>query len=280
LSRVRRAAVAGAFYPDRAELVQAELERFVNPAPSCVRARAVVVPHAGWRYSGRVAGAVYGRVSVPRLTLIVGPNHTGLGPAGSIMARGRWALPGGDTPVAEELASAVLANSALLTEDEQAHAREHAIEVQLPFLRHVRPDVAFVPIVLGRRELAFCREIGRSLAIAVRQVREPVLLVCSTDLNHYDSQAVSNRKDRLAIDALLRLDPERLHATVAEHGITMCGVAPAVTILFTLAELGAGTAELVRYETSGDVSGDYDRVVGYAGLVIGEPVDKRTAETR
>lgn len=275
MAHVRRAAVAGAFYPDRIELVEAELDRLIKPATTTVRARAVVVPHAAWLYSGRVAADVYSRLSVPRLAVIVGPNHTGIGPRASVMARGRWALPGGDVPVAEELARLILAESPLLSEDERAHAREHAIEVQLPFLRRLRPDVAFAPIILGGRDLAFCREIGRALAAALRRASEPVLLVCSTDLNHYEAQAVSNRKDRLAIDALLSLDPERLHSTVAEHSISMCGAGPAVAMLSALTDLGAGRAELVRYETSGDVSGDYDRVVGYAGIILREPEEAR-----
>jgi MEMO1 family protein len=266
----RRPAVAGAFYPDRAELIEAELDRLMTPATARVLARAVVVPHAAWRYSGRVAGEVFRRLSLPHLAVILGPNHGGFGPPGSVMTRGRWAIPGAAVSIAEDLARALVDGSPLLSEDERAHRREHAIEVQLPFLRRLRPDVAFVPIVLGRRDLAFCLEVGRVLAAAVRQASEPVLLVCSTDLNHYEPQAVSNRKDRLAIDALLSLDPERLHTTVEEHQISMCGVAPAVSMLAALAELESGRAELVRYETSGDVSGDYDRVVGYAGVIVRE----------
>ncbi|HEV8440822.1 MAG TPA: AmmeMemoRadiSam system protein B [Methylomirabilota bacterium] len=268
---VRPPAVAGFFYPDRADRVEDELARLIVPAHPKVTAQAIVVPHAGWQYSGRVAGAVYGRIMVPRVAVVLGPNHTGLGPPGSIMTRGRWALPGSDVPVCEELARAVLAESPMLTEDARAHAREHAIEVQLPFLRRVQPEVTFVPIALMGRDLGFCREIGRALAIALERFGEPVLLVCSTDLNHYESQPVSNRKDRLAIEAMLGLEPGRLHSTVREHRISMCGVAPAVAMLAALSQLGPGRAELVRYATSGDVSGDYDRVVGYAGMIVGGP---------
>jgi hypothetical protein len=184
------------------------------------------------------------------------------------MASGRWALPGGEVSIAADLAEAILAGSGVLEADELAHAREHAIEVQLPFLRRLRPDLAFVPITLMRSDLAFCADVGRAVATVVKDWSEPVLLVCSTDLNHYEPQAVSNRKDRLAIEALLSLDPGRILFTVEEHRISMCGVAPAVATLVAMKELGAERAELVRYETSAAVSGDYDRVVGYAGLVI------------
>jgi AmmeMemoRadiSam system protein B len=265
---IRRPAVAGLFYPSDPREAEAQLARLIPGAEPKTEPRAIVVPHAGWMYSGRVAGEVYGRVRVPALVIVLGPNHTGLGPWGSVMARGRWAVPGGEVPIAEELARAVVAASPVLEADELAHREEHAIEVQLPFLRRLRPDVRFVPITLMRTDLAFCEEVGRALAGAVRAAGEPVLLVCSTDLNHYEAQAVSNRKDRLAIDALLGLDPERLDATVTEHRISMCGRAPAVAMLAALRALGPARAELVRYETSGDVSGDYARVVGYAGLLI------------
>ena len=264
---VRRPAVAGLFYPDRPDRVEAELDRLLKPsAPR--PAAAIVVPHAGWAYSGRVAGEVYGRVAPPRLAIILGPNHTGLGPAASVMARGCWAVPGGEVPIAEELARALLSATSILEADELAHRREHAIEVQLPFLRRLQPRIAFVPITVMRAEPGFCEEIGRALASVLRGWSEPVLIICSTDLNHYEPQAESNRKDRLAIEALLSLDPARLVDTVSEHRISMCGIAPATVTLAALGELAHGRAELVRYETSGDVSGEYDRVVGYAGLIV------------
>lgn len=267
-SPARKPAVAGLFYPDRADQVEKDLNRLIEDVHPKLSPRAVVVPHAGWTYSGRVAGEVYGRVSLPRLAVLLGPNHTGLGPWGSIMTRGRWAVPGGEVFIADQLGRAILGASGMLEEDESAHAREHALEVQLPFLRRVRPDVMFVPITLMRTDLAFCEEVGRAVAAAVKACPEPVLLLSSTDLNHYESQAISNKKDRLAIDAILGLAPAELQRTVREHRISMCGIAPTTALLAALGELGGGRPELVRYETSGDVSGDYDRVVGYCGIII------------
>jgi MEMO1 family protein len=265
---VRRAAVAGLFYPDDLCAIEADLAGLIAPADELLDARALVVPHAGWMYSGRVAGAVYGRVRLPRIAVILGPNHTGVGPWGSIMTSGWWDLPGGAVPIAREVAEAIRSASRVLEDDEEAHRREHAIEVQLPFLRRLRRDVAFVPITLMRADLAFCRDIGLAVALAVAAAAEPIVIVCSTDLNHYESQTVSNWKDRLAIDAIRGLDPGRLLSTVRQHRISMCGVGPAVTTLFAAQALEHGDVELVRYETSGDVSGDYRRVVGYAGLII------------
>ena len=233
-----------------------------------VAPRALVVPHAGWMYSGKVAGAVYGRVALPKLVVLLGPNHTGLGPWGSIMTRGRWAIPGGDLEIAADLAEAILSRCAELREDESAHAREHALEVQLPFLRRLRPDVQFVPLTLMKTDLAFCLAVGRAVAATVAAWPESVLLISSTDLNHYESQAVSNRKDRLAIEAILALDPDGLQRTVRDHHISMCGIAPTTALLAALRDPGSPRAELIRYMTSGDVSGDYDRVVGYGGVII------------
>ncbi len=248
--------------------MEADLSRLLEDVQPKVAPRALVVPHAGWTYSGKVAGAVYGRVALPKLTVLLGPNHTGRGPWGSIMTRGRWAIPGGDVAIASDLAEAILSRSPELREDESAHAREHALEVQLPFLRRLRPDIQFVPLTLMKTDLAFCAAVGRAVAVAVAAWPEPVLLISSTDLNHYESQALSNRKDRLAIDQILALDPEGLQRTVRDHGISMCGIAPTTALLAALKELGAQRAELIRYMTSGDVSGDYDRVVGYCGVII------------
>jgi AmmeMemoRadiSam system protein B len=268
MEAVRKPAVAGMFYPDKPAEMEANLSRLVEDVRPKVAPRAVVVPHAGWIYSGRVAGAVYGRISLPRVAVLLGPNHTGLGPQASIMTRGKWSIPGGELPIAESLGQALLTACPLLREDRRAHQQEHALEVQLPFLRRLRPDVSIVPLALMAWDLALCREVGEAIARTVRAWSEPVLLLSSTDLNHYESQAVSNAKDRLAIDAILALEPEGLHRTVLDHRISMCGIAPTTALLYALGALGAGEARLVSYMTSGDVSGDMSRVVGYCGVII------------
>jgi len=267
MERVRQPAVAGSFYPDEPERLRAQLRRLLEEAPRAP-ALAAVVPHAGWIYSGPVAGAVYSRLELPALAILLGPNHTGLGAAASIMSAGRWRYPGGEVPIAGRLAEALRREAPHLQEDPLAHLQEHALEVQLPFLHHLRADLEMVPITLMRTDLGFCREVGEGVARAVRAVGEPTLLLASTDLNHYESQEISNRKDRLAIDAILALDPERLDRAVQEHDISMCGIAPTLATLYAVRALGAGGARLIRYQTSGDVSGDFQRVVGYAGVII------------
>ena len=264
---VREPAVAGSFYPAAPKAVEAELTRLL-PARPVAHARAVVVPHAGWMYSGAVAGETYAQVAVPRLAVLLGPNHTGLGVAGAVMSEGAWRHPGGSVPVARELATALLDAANELEEDARAHLREHALEVQIPFLHHRQPDLAIVPITLGRTDPGFCRAVGEAVGRVVAGWPEPVLVVDSTDLNHYESQEVSARKDRLAIDAILALDAEGLWRAVRTHEISMCGIAPTQALLWAVPALGVRTARLVRYQTSGDVSGDYRRVVGYAGLIL------------
>jgi len=267
MERVRQPAVAGSFYPDEPEVLRAQLRRLLEEAPRAP-ALAAVVPHAGWIYSGPVAGAVYSRLELPARAILLGPNHTGLGAAASIMSAGRWRYPGGEVPIASRLAEALRREAPRLEEDPLAHLQEHALEVQLPFLHHLRPDLEMVPITLMRTDLSFCREVGEAVARAVRAAGEPILLLDSTDLNHYESQEVSNRKDRLAIDAILALDPDGLDRAVREHDISMCGIAPTLATLYAVRALGAREARLIRYQTSGDVSGDFRRVVGYAGVVI------------
>ncbi len=269
ISSVRDAAVAGRFYPaDRAELEQSISEMAVEAAGWIGSAVGVMVPHAGYMYSGAVAGAVYASVELPRRFIILGPNHTGVGSPGSVMARGRWRLPLGDIPIDESLAAAIISDSDVLKEDATAHVFEHSIEVQLPFLQQLAPGFSFVPISLMVRDSASCMDIGSAVARAVSSQRESVLIIASSDMSHYESQQTAERKDRLALERVLALDAKGLLETIAADAISMCGAAPTAAMLSAAVELGASGATLVKYRTSGDVTGDLDQVVGYAGVVV------------
>jgi hypothetical protein len=247
--------------------MDAELARLMPPGPAA-EALAVVVPHAGWTYSGGVAGETYGAVAVPRLAVLLGPNHRGVGAPAALWGSGAWAHPGGHVPIARELAAALLAESDELRDDPHPHRREHSLEVQLPFLHRRQQALAIVPVLLGHTDPGFCRAVGRAIAQVVAGWPEPVLLVDSTDLNHYETQAETERKDLLAIDAIRALDPEALWHAVRTHDISMCGLAPTLVLLYAAPALGIGQARLVRHATSGDVSGNYSSVVGYAGLTL------------
>jgi hypothetical protein len=265
----REPAVAGRFYPGEPDRLRAEVARRLGAAPSAapLRAIAVLAPHAGYVYSGDVAGATFASIDVPARAIVLCPNHTGLGATASLWPDGGWRTPLGRVPVDRDLAAA-LATCPLVKPDRAAHAFEHALEVELPFLQARRPDIAIAPLCLGPLDLAGCAEIGRAVAAAARGSTLGVLIVASSDMSHYLPADEAERQDRRALDALLALEPERLYQTVRREGITMCGVVPATVMLFAARELGATAARLVRYASSGDVSGDRTSVVGYAGVVV------------
>ncbi len=261
-------AVSGQFYPGTATGLSRALLELTREVKAPEPAIGVVAPHAGYVYSGTVAGEVFSSVRVPGRAVIFCPNHTGTGEDAAVMSHGAWSMPWGDVPIDEELAARLEAACPLLREDASAHSREHSIEVQLPFLHRFRPDVRIVPVALGRLSLEECRELGENAADAIAGETERPLLVASSDMSHYVPDAVARKKDRMAIDRMLALDPEGLYATVRTERISMCGVLPATVVLFAARRLGATSARLIRYATSGDVSRDFDQVVGYAGLAF------------
>lgn len=276
---VRAPAVAGLFYPASARALADEVAGYLDRAAQPEPMIAAVSPHAGLIYSGRVSGSVYSRIALPGAVILLGPNHTGLGPVVSVYAEGAWQMPGATVSVDRDLAEAFLERCPYAKADTSAHQHEHCLEVQLPFLQQKRHDVRIVPIVLWARDPALCQAIGECLAVIVARYAgaagEAPLLIASTDMNHYEPDAVTRVKDRYAIAAIERLDPDGLDAAVTEHDISMCGIAPTLAVLHAARALGATGATLVGYATSGDRGGDYTRVVGYAGFVIPAPVQKR-----
>jgi len=198
----------------------------------------------------------------------MGPNHTGLGKPFSLMTEGVWRMPLGDVEINSELAKRILASSKYLEEDYNAHRFEHSIEVQLPFLQYINNRIKLVPIVLSHAPGTIYKEIGREIAAAVKDLNRQVVIIASSDMTHYETQASALRKDDYAIEAILSLDEDELLRRIEELNITMCGYAPAVCLITAAKLLGAGRAELVRYQSSGDTTGDYSSVVGYAGIII------------
>lgn len=269
---LRHPAVAGRFYPDDPEELRAEVRAYLAPDDSKdfapIRAVGCIAPHAGYMYSGHVAGAVFARIEIPQLCVVMCPNHTGMGRALSVMSEGAWETPLGEVAIHDGFASALKRRFPALEEDTAAHRAEHAAEVELPFLQSLQPQLRFVPIALGTGRLEVLEQLGLALADVIAQHGEPVLLVASSDMNHYESDAVTRVKDHRAIERILTLDPRGLHEVVTQQDISMCGYGPTVAMLTAARQLGAKSAELVKYATSGDVSGDRDMVVGYAGVVI------------
>lgn len=265
---IRKPAVAGYFYPGEPDSLRKELERCLSAPPSQKKAIGIVSPHAGYIYSGGVAGEVYQRVELPNRFIILSPNHTGAGEPYSIMPEGEWATPLGSAQIDEELAKKFMGRCPLLTEDLEAHRTEHSLEVQIPFLQYLKKDFRFVPVTLSYISYKACEEVGRALAKTIRETQDPILIIASSDMNHYESQQIAERKDFLAIEKIEALDPQGLYETVKKNGISMCGIIPTTIMLVAAKELGATKGELIRHATSGDVTGDYGSVVGYAGLII------------
>ena len=267
---LRHPAVAGRFYPGNPEDLRAEAQSYLSQAESenLVRAIGCIAPHAGYMYSGHVAGAVFAHIEIPPLCVVLCPNHTGMGRPLAIMSEGSWETPLGEVPIDGDLAASLKSQFPSLEEDSAAHRAEHAAEVELPFLQLRQPDLRFVPIAVGTGRIEFLEQLGLALADAIKARGERVLIVASSDMNHYESDALTRMKDHHAIERILTLDPRGLHETVTEQDISMCGFGPAVAMLTAARQLGARSAELVKYATSGDVSGDRDMVVGYAGIVV------------
>jgi MEMO1 family protein len=267
-SPVRHPAVAGRFYPKDRETLQKEIESYIPLKAAAAPALGCIAPHAGYMYSGSVAGAVYANIDLPQRIIVLCPNHTGKGRPLAIMSSGTWDTPLGQAPIDSSLAEALKKRFPLLTEDADAHRREHAIEVELPFLQVRRPDFTFVPIALGTGQFETLEKLGEAVAEVVQAQVESILIAASSDMNHYENDAVTRVKDHKAIEQILALDARGLFETVMREDISMCGFGPTVVMLTAAKRLGATSAELIKYATSGDVSGDREMVVGYAGVVV------------
>src|SRR5580698_8573756 len=267
---IRAPAVAGRFYPVRADELLRDVREYTSSTETPARIAAIgcVAPHAGYMYSGRVAGAVYSHTEIPKTCVILCPNHTGNGRALAIMADTTWQTPLGEVDADSKLSAQLLRRFPALQEDSAAHRSEHASEVQLPFLQMIQPELNIVPIAIGTRDFDVLRGLGEALADVIASGEKKVLVIASSDMNHYESDVVTRVKDRKAIERVLALDAHGLWDVVMTEAISMCGFGPTTVMLTAAKLLGAMKATLLRYATSGEVSGDYDSVVGYAGIVV------------
>jgi len=265
---IRQPVVAGQFYPDSPSQLKEMIQGMVDDKAEKEEVIGLVSPHAGYVYSGPVAGATISRIKFKDTFIIIGPNHTGMGRPLSIMAEGVWKTPLGEVEIDSELANKILATSSYLEKDSKAHQHEHSIEVQIPFLQYFKKDFKLVPIVLSYFTSATYKEIGKELAKAIKALNKEVVIIASSDMTHYEPQESAQWKDTQAIEAILDLDEDELLKRVDKLRISMCGYAPVVSLISAAKELGAKRAELVRYQTSGDVTGDYTSVVGYAGVIL------------
>ena len=265
---VREPAVAGKFYPANPQTLRSDVDSYLSPPGERVAAIGCIAPHAGYIYSGKVAGAVFSAIEVPSHCIVLCPNHTGRGHPLALMSQGTWRTPLGEVALNSELATALLNIFPALTEDSEAHRFEHAIEVELPFLQTVRAGVQIVAIAVGTTRWLLLEQLGQAIASVIQGFQFPVLMVASSDMNHYEDDDTTRMKDHKAIRKILSLEPHALYETVINESISMCGFGPAVAMLVAAKQLGATEARLVQYATSAETSGDKEMCVGYAGIVV------------
>ena len=266
----REPAVSGQFYPASKSKLIEQLEGFINKDVQKKDVIAAILPHAGIIYSGSVAGATVSRIKTKDTIIIIGPNHTGSGKAFSIMTEGTWRTPMGDINIDSDLASAINETSDYLENDLLAHRDEHSIEVELPFFQYFKNDFKIVPIIVSLDKKQVCEKIASDIVSTIKNTSKEnnVLIVASSDLTHYEAQQIAEKKDKEAINAILELDENKLLNKIKELNMSMCGYVPVVIAIIIAKQLGAKSAELIKYQTSGDISGDYSAVVGYAGITI------------
>jgi AmmeMemoRadiSam system protein B len=265
---IRQAAVAGQFYPGTGQELRNELTHLIPRGVPSKKVIGVISPHAGYVYSGATAGQLFADIDIPRVVVILGPNHRGVGALAALSPEDGWQTPLGIVSIEKHLATLIRQHVPAVEEDSSAHRNEHSLEVQVPLLQYLRPDVAIVPLCLGFGNYDGCHQLGRGLAASIKEFGEEVLILASSDMTHYESAEVAKHKDALALERVLALDPHGLLDVCRSKNITMCGVAPAATLLVAAKELGASRAELIAYTTSGAVTGDNRQVVAYAAVEI------------
>ena len=265
---IRQAVAAGRFYPGSAAEIREMMAVLIDKTARKETVIGLLMPHAGYPYSGPVAGATISRVKFKETFIIMGPSHTGAGRPFSIMTEGAWRTPLGDVEIDSMLGKKLIATSDYLQEDKAAHLYEHAVEVQIPFLQYLKPDIKILPIILAYAPAEVYQTIGKDIAKAIKETKGKAVIIASGDMTHYEPQKIAEEKDNKAIEAMLKLDEDELTRRYQELDISMCAYGPAVSLITAAKELGATKAELVKYQTSGDATGDYSSVVGYAGIII------------
>lgn len=271
MAQIRPAAVAGQFYPLGAEDLRNQIKSFSEQKEAGRKiAIGCLLPHAGYMYSGAVAYSVVSQIELKPIVIVLGPNHTGRGRPFSIMDEGLWVTPMGSVAIHTALAKSLLKKSALLEADYLAHQFEHSVEVELPLLQYFKSDFSFVPILIGSNDFKNCQQLGLKIASGIQELglEKDTLIAASSDMTHYEDARTAKTKDSQAIRAILELDASGLWEKVRELDITMCGYAPAIVMITAAKALGAKKGELIKYQTSGDITGDNSSVVGYAGIIV------------
>ena len=265
---LRETVAAGQFYPKNKEDLQKTIKNFLPDKISKISAKAIILPHAGYVYSGKVAVTTVSMVLAKKRIIILGPNHTGSGSTFSLYPYGSWQTPLGVIDVDRELHEAIISNGNNIKIDARAHEHEHSIEVELPILKYFFKQFTFIALSCKKTTIQAYEKVAEQLFLALKAFRNEIILVASTDLTHYEPEPAARKKDRQVIEAIINIDADQLLNVVKKKNITMCGIAPVAILLKYLKKIEAKKAQVALYQTSGDVCGDYDSVVGYAGIII------------
>ncbi len=266
---VRQPAVADRFYPGNKKNLTSNIQALFEPysTKNKLSAIAAISPHAGYMYSGDVAAETLCSIIIPETILVLGLNHHGQG-SPIALSRDIWQTPLGQVSSNQKLSELLLSQESPIVHDETAHRYEHSVEVQIPFLQLLQPELSIVPIVFSHISYLMCQEAGVAIANAITSFQGQVLILASTDMTHYETRKNASVKDAQALEQINKLNPKALYDVVSERKISMCGFIPVTCALIAAKILGAKTASLIRYTDSGEVSGDTDQVVGYAGVII------------
>lgn len=265
---IREPVVSGQFYPGTKEDLLMAIKELDPKEAAKISARGVVLPHAGYMCSGKVAVTTVSKIQPRPSVIILGPNHHGMGQDFALWGRGEWRTPLGKVQIDQDLAQKILKQDSYIQEDYLAHKFEHSIEVELPILQYFFGDFKFVPIACAMASLKEYRQVASQIYEAIKGIKEDVLLVASTDFTHYEPDSSARTKDRQAIESIIELNEEDLLGRVKDKNITMCGFGAVSVLLSCVKKLGARKAQVALYQTSGDTVGDYTSVVGYGGIII------------
>ncbi len=263
---IRKPVAAGQFYPGSKKELNLLIEA-LKPKPtrkSC--AKGVILPHAGYSFSGRVAVATLAQIRAPQNIVMLGPNHSGQGRNFALTSAESWQTPYGKVKVNQKLSKKILDSGSWIEIDSLAHQSEHSLEVELPILQYFFKQFTIIPICCSLADCQTYQEVANQISQGIRNDLKDTLILVSTDLTHYEPDESARRKDRKAIEAIIELDAKKLLKEVDENNITMCGTAPVAIALFCLSKVRK--AELILYQTSAEASGDYSSVVGYVGIVL------------
>lgn len=267
---IREPIVAGKFYPANPDILKKQLNSFIKETTQ-ENALACILPHAGYIYSGKVAFQTAASVQIKENIILLGPNHTGLGNIFSIVSEGTWKTPLGDVQINSTIAENLKKECSLIKEDNTAHAYEHSLEVELPILQFLCKDkFSIVPLVLMSSTKSDYEKIAQAIfkTISDLNIKDKTLIIASTDMTHYEPYDEAMKKDDLALEAIKNLDEDLLLERIAKYNITMCGYVPVIITILATKKMGAKNVKVVKYHTSGETSGDFESVVGYAGITI------------